>query len=360
MEVLRKKKEDPNTVNAPVIVLAQRIDQKRLIELLPYNVKKVFNKPVKLDALFATLSELLGLHFSIDESPGIVEVHINDNIIFIEIAQGLNRDKLDLLRFKIIELMNLYEIKVPKVLIMLSDIKMSFADAPNMEKLLEVVIKSSKAKLRHIRVLTLDDFVRQFIKGQKEYEDIEVVSNLQYAVDDLLSGIDSRNVGERKAELIGDKLLKAQNRSDEEVVELKFDAEAKNVSFSLLKDSLQDLRIAVIEDDFVIQELLKSTFRKTGADVSVFPDGEAYLAAIDKEEFDLAFLDINMPKMDGFEVLKVLQTRHISYPIIVISSVAHRGVMIKAVQMGVRSYLLKPLKAEDILRKSIEILKANF
>ncbi|MCL2232786.1 MAG: response regulator, partial [Treponema sp.] len=182
MEVLKQKKADPNTIHIPVIILAQHIDQRRLIELIPYNVKKVFNKPVKVDALFATLSELLGIPFSIDESPGIVEVHVNDNIIFIEIAQGLNRDKLDLLRFKITELINLYEIKVPRVIVMLSNIKLGFADAPNMEKLLETVIQASKTKLRYIRLLTRDTFVRQFIKGHKEYEDIEVVSNLQYAV----------------------------------------------------------------------------------------------------------------------------------------------------------------------------------
>ena len=361
MEILRQKKADPNTVNIPVIMLAQRIDQKQLIELVSYDVKKVFNKPVKVDALFVTLSELLGIPLSIDESPGIVEVHVNDNIIFIEIAQGLNRDKLDLLYFKIIELINLYEIRVPRVLVMLSDIKLGFADAPNMEKLLTTVIKASKARMRYIRVLTLDDFVRQFITGQKEYEEIEVVSNLQFAVDDLLSGADSRAepVG-RKAELIGDKLLQANDRENAEAMLLKFDAEVKNASFELMKDSLQDLRIAVIDNDLAIQELIKTTFRKAGTAVTAFSDGQAFLAAVNDEEFDLVFLDINMPNSNGFEVLKALQARNRKYPIIALSEVLQREIMIKAVQMGVKSYLAKPLKPEDIFKKSIEILKANF
>jgi len=361
MEILKQKKADPNTVHIPVIILAQHIDQRRLIELVSYNVKKVFNKPVKVDALFATLSELLDIPFSIDESPGIVEVHVNDNIIFIEIARGLNRDKLDLLRFKITELINLYEIKVPKVIVMLSNIKLSFADAPNMQKLLETVIQASKTKLRYIRVLTRDTFARQFIKGQKEYEDIEVVSNLQYAVNDLLSGIHSGVAqSEKKAEMIGDKILQAQNREDPEAMVLKFDAEAKSASFELMKDSLNDLRIAVIDDDCATQELIKTTFRKTGATVTAFSSGEEYLAAVDSEEFDLAFLDINMPKMDGFNVLKALQSRNIKYPIIALSAVLQRETMIKAVQMGVKSYLAKPLKAEDLFKKSVEILKASF
>jgi DNA-binding NarL/FixJ family response regulator len=81
---------------------------------------------------------------------------------------------------------------------------------------------------------------------------------------------------------------------------------------------------------------------------------------VDTDEFDLAFLDINMPKVDGLEVLKALQTRVITYPIIVLSTVNQRETMIRAIQMGIKSYLLKPLKPEDIFTKSMEILKSNF
>jgi len=360
MEVLRMKKNDPNTVHIPVIITTQHIDQGRLLELHPYNVRKIFSKPIKIDAFFGTLSEILGIPFSVDESPGIVEVHVNDNIIFVEIAQGLNRDKLDILRFKIIELINLYEIRVPRVIVMLSDIKLGFADAVNMQKLLETVIKASRTKLRYIRVLTTDSFVRQFIKGQKEYEEIEVVSNLQYAIDDLLSGITSAAQNEKKAEIIGEKILQAQSRDESEAMLLKFDAERRNTSFELMKDSLQNLRIAVVDDDFAIHELIKNTFRETGAEVSVFPGGEEYLAVIDREEFDLVFLDIKMPKVGGFEVLKALQAKNIKYPVIVLSGIIDRETMIRTIQMGVKSYLVKPLKSEGILRKSIEILKADF
>ena len=361
MELLKQKKADINTGNVPVIILSQSIDPKQLIELVPYTVKKVFNKPVKVDSFFATVSELLGIPFNIDESPCIAEVHVNDNTIFVEIARGLNRDKMDLLRFKIVELITIYDIKIPRVIVMLSNMKLSFADAPNMQKLLDTVIQASKTNLRYIRILTRDTFVHQFIKGQKEYDGIEVVSNLQYAVNDILSGVDNRLPQSiRKAELIGDKILQARNREDTEAMALKFETESKNVSFELMKDYMQNIRVAVIDDDFVIQEVIKSTFKKNKAIVTSFYNGDDYLAVLDDEEFDLAFLDINMPKTSGFDVLKVLQTRNIKYPIIALSAVAQRETMIKAVKMGVRSYLVKPLNADDIFKKSVEILKANY
>ncbi|MDR0655398.1 MAG: response regulator [Treponema sp.] len=363
LEVLKNKMENPNTIKIPVIVMAQHIDQKKIIELAPYGVKKVFAKPVKIDTLFSTLSELLGLSFSIDESPGIVETHVNDDIIFIEIAQGLNRDKLDLLRFKIIELIELYEIRIPKVIVMLSDIKLSFADAPNMQKLLETVLGASKTSKRYIRVLTRDAFARKFIEEQKDYEDIEVVSNLQYAMSGLLAELSgSMEYAEKKAEIIGDRILAAEEASSGESMQLRFDAEKRprKIDMDSLRESMQNLRIAVVDDDFVIHELIKNTFRTVGAEVVAYGDGEDYMAVARQERFALVFLDLMMPKVDGFSVLNYHRTRNITVPVIVLSAVTQRDTVIRAFQMGIKSYLTKPLKPDAIFRKAIEILEPNF
>ena len=361
MEVLRQKKTSPNTANIPVIILAQRLDQKQLLEMVPYNVKKVFTKPVKIDALFTTLSELLGIQFIIDESPGIVDVHVNDNIIFIEIAQGLNRDKMDLLQFKILELIKLYEIRLPKIIVMLSDIKLSYGDGPNLEKLLTNILKSARAKQRHIRILTRDQFTRQFIEGKQEFSGIEVVSSLQYAIDGLLTDINtsSGNI-EKNAEIIGNKILTADSTDETEVLGLKFHAESNKATMDIIRESMKNLRISVIDDDIIMQELIKNTFKNAAATVRTFSSGEEFLAAEDIEDFDLVFLDLMMPGGGGFEVLKTLQTRDIKYPIIVISAVSQRDTIIKAYQMGVKSFLVKPIKPEDIFKKSVEILKTNY
>jgi DNA-binding response OmpR family regulator len=227
-EILHSKKSNPNTVKVPVIIMAEQIDQKKILELIPYNVKKVFAKPARIDTLFSAISALLELSFTVDDSPCIVEVHVNDNIIFIEIAQGLNRDKLDLLRFKIIELINLHNIRIPRVIVMLSDIRLSSADSTNLEKLLNVVRKASQARPRHIRILTRDDFTREFIETQKEYGEIEVVSNLQYAIDGLLADLDVRmEYGEKKEEIIGDTILAAGGSGAGGAMQLRFEAESR-------------------------------------------------------------------------------------------------------------------------------------
>lgn len=362
IEVLDEKRKNPNTAPIPVVVTAQRLDQKRIIELVKYNVKKVFTKPIKVDALFNTLGELLGIDFEMDKTPCIVEAHVNDDIVFVEIAQGLNREKLDLLRFKIAELMDLYEIRTPKVLVMLSDLKLGYGDGPNLRKLLETIDSASKAKHRNIRVLTKDDFVTQYVRGQKDFSDIEVVSNLQFALEGLLSELDPKmEFGEKKAEIIGDRILSATGDSRAESVQLKFDAETKkSTSLEDIKETGKLLTIAAVDDDFVIQELLKTSFADIGATVKTFDDGADFLEVAGKEDFDLVFLDLLMPKVSGFEVLAELKNRDINLPIIVLTAVTSRDAVVKSFQSGVKSYLVKPLKPEAIFRKAVEILKPNF
>jgi CheY-like chemotaxis protein len=359
VEVLRQKKENPNTAGIPVIILARQIDQKKIIELVPYNVKKVFAKPVKIDALFEALSSMLGVNFSIDESPGIVEVHVNDDIIFVEIAQGLNRDKLDLLGFKIVELMELYQIRTPKVIVMLSDMRLTFADGPNIQKLLEIILHSSRVREKYVKILTRDSFTRNFIESQKEYEDIEVVGNLQYAIDGLLSQLDaSMEYAEKKAEIIGDKLLSAET-AEGETMQLRFKNETRPAQGNIA-ETLEGLAIAAVDDDFVIQELIKNTFSRAGSVVTAFPNGREFIEALENSRFDLVFLDIVMPKMDGFAVLRELKDKNISVPVIILSAVNQKETVIRAFQMGIKSYLAKPLKPGDLLKKSIEILRVNF
>jgi DNA-binding response OmpR family regulator len=354
-EFLKTKKASPSTAPIPVVVLATKIDQKKIIELTQYNVRKVFNKPVKPDALLATLSQLLGVRFLVDESPGIVEVHVNDDIVFVEAAMGLNRDKIELLGFKIIELGELYQIRVPKVIIMLSDIKLGYADGPNLQKLINVVMRSAKVRADHVRILTRDEFTRDFVEGQKEYNGIEVVQNLQDAVDGLLA---LSGDAETKAEIIGEKILSAET-AEGEAMQLRYESDEK-LTVDEMKETLSNLRIAIIDDDPVIQGIIANAFSKLGSRVVAYSDGADFFADANCVNFDLIFLDLMMPRMDGFAVMRELKDRGMETPVIVLSAVTRRDTVIRAFQMGVKSYLTKPLKPDDIFKKSLEILKVTF
>ncbi|MDR3247788.1 MAG: response regulator, partial [Treponema sp.] len=104
----------------------------------------------------------------------------------------------------------------------------------------------------------------------------------------------------------------------------------------------------------------KNTFEKIGVSVDTYGHGGEFLTGIDRENYDLIFLDLLMPNVDGFEVLKSLAGHKESPPVIVLSSITQRDTVVRAFQMGIKSYLTKPLKPQDIFKRAIEILEPDF
>jgi DNA-binding response OmpR family regulator len=359
-KILKQKKLNPNTVNVPVIILAERIDQKKIFEFLSYDVKKVYTKPVNTALLFGTVAEALGVKLkNLDTRPGVVEVHVNGDIIFVEIAKGLNRDKLDLLYFRIRELVALYNIRLPKIIVMISNTNLTFSDAPNLQRLLEILTHSHNSPSRYIRVLTQDPFVKRFIGNQHDYREIVAVSSLPEAVNGLLGLTHHDEM--RDLEILENRVLSSGDPAGGGSLQMRFDAEvpSKKPSLEMLRESLRHHKVAVVDDDCIIQKLVKNTFENIGVSVTAFSNGGTYLESLETGSFDLVFLDLLMPKVDGFEVLKVLNTRRNTPPVVILSSVTRRDAVIQAFKMGIRSYLTKPIKPQDIFMRAMEILAPN-
>jgi CheY-like chemotaxis protein len=362
-EVLEEKKRNPNTAKVPVVLTATKIDRRRIMELVPYDVKKVLAKPIRIDALLETVGGLLGLKYKVDTTPGVLEAHVNDNIVFVEIAQGLNREKIEMLRFKLSELRDLYSVAEPRVLLMVSDVDFSFSDAPNLELLVTNVIKYSGAKPRHIRFLTTSTFITDFLAGHKDFEGIEVTTSLSAALDGLLSDSGANTYhGAQAAHLFEKIVAPAESHHDQESFELRFEREtARDFAVENAAEAGAGLRIACVDDDPIIQELAKTTFKAINAEVVGFDDGKAFLDAINAgQTFDLILLDLLMPKVDGFGVLNAMRAVRLEIPVIVLSAVSQREAIVKAFQSGVKSYLVKPLNPSAIMKKAAEILRANF
>lgn len=71
----------------------------------------------------------------------------------------------------------------------------------------------------------------------------------------------------------------------------------------------EDLRILLVEDNQVLSEGLSALLRGSGYAVDVVSDGASADAAITAESFDLVILDLNLPEMDGIEVLRSMRSR---------------------------------------------------
>ncbi len=360
-ELLREKDENPNTKKIPVIMASAKVDRSALVEVARYNVRKFLTKPIRVDALLKAVGEMLDVDVKIDDTPCIIEAHVNEGIIFIEVAQGLNREKIDLLRYKIEELIDLYELKSPKVLVMMSGLELTSEDSIKLSALFSTIIETTGTMKRYCKVLTNDSFMREFITSRSDYEGIEVTGKLDQAMDGLLSkkatggpvllddGSDARN------DVVG---KSAPKKKRGESINMRFQEESgSRPAFNELGDTV---RVSIVDDDPIIQELIRTAMSDTKVQVDAYGNGRLFIESEYGRESDLVFLDLMMPEMDGFQVLQKLQKEKDRPPIVVLSALSKRETVIQALKMGVSSYMIKPLSPQAIRKKTSEILQVNF
>ena len=359
IELLTEKMENRNVSSIPVILMASNVDRSNLIKLAKYNVKKIFSKPVKMDSFIKTVSELINVELAFDDTPSIIEAHFNDEIMFIEIAQGLNKEKIELLKYKITELLDIYQVETPKVLIMMSNLTLKNEDAGKLNKLFETIVEYGHTKPQYIKVLTSSKFVKEYINSSSDFGEVGVADNLSDAMDDLL-GLKPDDVAHD--EVVHDKLLKtsAPKKEMEESFQMRFDSEKTGGEPEPYSKLRGEIDLAVVDDDIVIQELVKTVFSETNWNVTVYENGKQFVEDLGNHEFSLVFLDLMMPEMNGFQVLQYLQEKKIQLPIIVFSALSRKETVVKAVGFGIHSYLIKPLKPNEIMNKAIEVVNTNF
>ncbi|OJF77139.1 MAG: response regulator receiver protein [Treponema sp. CETP13] len=356
-DLLKQKKENPNAKTIPIILTGPVLTKDQVQELPYYNITKYFNKPIKFDIFFESIGRILKIPLSIDTTQCIMDVHLNDNIIFIEIAQGLNREKLALLKYKISELLDFNKLTSPKVILMLTNLTLSFIDGANLELLLDNVIADERILKRNVKILSLDNFTKELVDGHVQYKGIEVTQNLAAVLASLIQG-DSSDI----TEVISDKILTSTDDVDEGSIQMKFYSENglpdNDTSENSSKGPKKTL-IAIVDDEAVTRTLLLNTFKQINADCEVFETGTDFLRAINTKRYDLVVLDIYMPGISGFDILKRLKLQKNSSPVLVYSQATQRETVIQALTMGAKSYLAKPLKPNEIIKKAVEIMNSK-
>ncbi len=115
--------------------------------------------------------------------------------------------------------------------------------------------------------------------------------------------------------------------------------------------------ILVIEDDNRLREVLRKILNGKGFTVEVSADGSEGIAKTKRSFFDIALVDLKMPKMGGMEVLKAIKKIHPQTYVIIMTAFGTIASAVEAVQNGAFDYITKPFKTEEILlviRKALE------
>lgn len=112
-------------------------------------------------------------------------------------------------------------------------------------------------------------------------------------------------------------------------------------------------RILVIEDDQFLREFYEELLRAEGYIVDVAQDGEIALSKLKSNEYDLALLDIMLPKKDGVQILRDLKVTHpksSGIVIVVLTNLGQDTIIKECFDLGANGYLIKSaLNPEQIL-----------
>ena len=111
------------------------------------------------------------------------------------------------------------------------------------------------------------------------------------------------------------------------------------------------MRVLVVEDEVRLARHIASALTEAGDDPVVVHDGEKALhQAVDKP-FDLIVLDIGLPRIDGFEVLRRLRARHVSSRVLILTARGQVTDRVSGLQLGADDYLAKPFAMQELLAR---------
>ena len=112
------------------------------------------------------------------------------------------------------------------------------------------------------------------------------------------------------------------------------------------------LRILVAEDNLVNLQLATRLLEKRGHRVAVAGNGREALDAIEKEDFDLVLMDVQMPEMDGLEATTLLRKREKAsgahLPVVALTAHAMKGDKERCIAAGMDDYLSKPIRPQEL------------
>jgi two-component system response regulator PilR (NtrC family) len=120
---------------------------------------------------------------------------------------------------------------------------------------------------------------------------------------------------------------------------------------------MEKKKILVVDDERSMREFLGIMLAKEGYSVTQCPDGETALKQMEEDIFDLAIMDIRMPKMDGIAVLERIKESAPETVVIMITAFASTDTAVQAMKKGAYDYITKPFKIDEIkliIRNALE------
>ena len=119
------------------------------------------------------------------------------------------------------------------------------------------------------------------------------------------------------------------------------------------------MRLLVVEDEKKLNELITKKLEKEYYGVDSCFDGEEAVRYVEGTEYDAIILDIMLPKLDGFEMIKRIRAKKNKVPILILTARDNIDDKVKGLDYGADDYLVKPFIFEELMARIRVLLRRN-
>lgn len=120
---------------------------------------------------------------------------------------------------------------------------------------------------------------------------------------------------------------------------------------------MENKRIMLAEDDENLGSLLQSYLSIKGYEVDLFTDGKKALQGFMPEKYILGIIDVMMPEMDGFELVRLIKKAESDFPVIYLTARSQKEDIIEGFVTGADDYQTKPFSMEELLYRIEAVLR---
>lgn len=111
------------------------------------------------------------------------------------------------------------------------------------------------------------------------------------------------------------------------------------------------MRILIIEDEFNLADVIATRLKKENYAVDIFGDGEEGLESALTDIYDLIILDVMLPKINGFEILKKIKAKGVKAKVIMLTAKAQIEDKLNGFDSGANDYVTKPFHVEELIAR---------
>jgi diguanylate cyclase (GGDEF)-like protein len=133
-------------------------------------------------------------------------------------------------------------------------------------------------------------------------------------------------------------------------------AEKKLISESILSAN-NDISILIVEDNPIVLEVMKGYIGSFGYSYATATDGVEAVECLKKNNHDIVITDINMPKMDGMELLRFTRDNYPKIGVIVVTGLSEEYSYVDVIKAGAIDYMTKPFEGDELLAKLHRVVR---